>query len=334
MLLVACSFPVESKYKMAAKPVPGERREDERSREQANPLRLQFTDATNALHSLDIQMFDAGGGGMGVISPVDLSIGMEVLLTGEWSGGDLHQKATVRWCRPTQNGRFRAGVELLGAPKAASAKPNDNQGQGKQEASQSSPPHEQPESEAADDYYELLQLHQKADPDTIQRVYRLMAQRYHPDNKETGNTERFRVITDAYQTLVNPERRASYDLKTDAQRQRRWKIFDQDSSANGVGDEKRKRDGILGVLYTKRLKDAGHPTMSIQEFEDLLGVAREQLEFSVWYLKEQGQIVRTDSGKYSITIKGVDAAEAAQAAWLTATNNARMIEAPQSPTAQ
>ena len=190
---------------MAAKPAPGERRDDKRSREQASPLQLQFTDATGACHSFDIQVFDAGGGGLGVISPVDLSIGMEVLLTGEWSGGDLNQKAAVRWCRPTQSGRFRAGMELMGGAKEAAPKSNANQGRKKQEESQSSPPPEEPEWEAADDYYELLQLHQKADPDTIHRVYRLMAQRYHPDNKETGNTERFRIITEAYQTLANSE---------------------------------------------------------------------------------------------------------------------------------
>ena len=319
---------------MAAKPAPGERREDKRSREQAKPLRLQFTDATGTLHNFDIQVFDAGGGGLGVISPIDLSIGMEVLLTGEWSGGDLNQKAAVRWCRPTQSGRFRAGLAILGGPKespsAQEAKPKP---QAKQESSQSEQIPDQPDWEAVEDFYELLQLHPKADPDTIHRVYRLMAQRYHPDNKETGHTERFRVITEAYQTLADPARRASYDVRTEGQRQRRWKIFDQGSAANGVGDEKRKRDGILGVLYAKRLKDPEHPTMSIQDLEDLLGVAREQLEFSVWYLKERGQIVRTDSGKYSITIKGVDGAEAAQSAWLAATNSTRMIQAPESPAA-
>ncbi len=320
---------------MAAKPAPGERRDEKRSREPARPLRLQFTDATSALHNFEIQMFDAGGGGLGVISPIDLSVGMEVLLTGEWSGGDLNQKASVRWCRPTQSGRFRAGLAILeGQKDSLPGKKARPQPEAKQESSQSEPNPPEPDWESVDDFYELLQLHHKADPDTIHRVYRLMALRYHPDNKETGHTARFRLLTEAYQTLANPELRASYDVKTEAQRRRRWKIFDQGAAANGVGDEKRKRDGILGLLYTKRLNDPEHPTMSIQDLEDLLGVAREHLEFSVWYLKEQGQIVRTDAGKYSITIKGVDAAEAGQSAWhASATNRARLIPAPESPVA-
>ena len=43
----------------------------------------------------------------------------------------------------------------------------------------------------ADDYYELLQISPKAEPDTIHRVFRLLAQRFHPDNQETGSEAAF-----------------------------------------------------------------------------------------------------------------------------------------------
>jgi DnaJ-class molecular chaperone len=42
------------------------------------------------------------------------------------------------------------------------------------------------------DYYEVLQVSDTAEPETINRVYRIFAQRYHPDNRETGNEARFR----------------------------------------------------------------------------------------------------------------------------------------------
>ena len=41
--------------------------------------------------------------------------------------------------------------------------------------------------EAVADYYEVLRIIPKADPDMIHRVYRLLAQRYHPDNTATGD---------------------------------------------------------------------------------------------------------------------------------------------------
>ena len=39
------------------------------------------------------------------------------------------------------------------------------------------------------DYYELLQVSATAEPETIHRVYRLLAQRYHPDNQQSGSDD-------------------------------------------------------------------------------------------------------------------------------------------------
>jgi len=50
-------------------------------------------------------------------------------------------------------------------------------------------------------YYDLLQVNPRAEVETIERVYRIMAARYQPDNLQTGDPERFRVLTDAYQML-------------------------------------------------------------------------------------------------------------------------------------
>ena len=41
------------------------------------------------------------------------------------------------------------------------------------------------------DYYEDLQVSSNADVETIERVYRLLAKRYHPDNNGTGDAEKF-----------------------------------------------------------------------------------------------------------------------------------------------
>ena len=59
-----------------------------------------------------------------------------------------------------------------------------------------------------DDYYEYLQISPNADSETIERVYRYLAKKCHPDNRETGNPEKFNLITGAYRTLSDPEKRA------------------------------------------------------------------------------------------------------------------------------
>jgi curved DNA-binding protein CbpA len=159
------------------------------------------------------------------------------------------------------------------------------------------------------DHYESLQISPNADPDTVHRVYRLLAQRFHPDNHETGNPEVFRQITDAYNVVSEPESRAAYDVQHREARRLTWKIFDQSTAAQGVESERRKRQGILSLLYRKRLMSPDQSGVSLKEFEDLLGVPKEHLEFSLWYLKENQCVQRTDNGRHSITTKGVDLAE-------------------------
>lgn len=169
-------------------------------------------------------------------------------------------------------------------------------------------------TEAIPDYYELLQISPNADPDMIHRVYRLLAQRYHPDNGTSGDEKQFRAITDAYKVLSEPEKRAAYDVNLHAYRQIRWKIFDQRQASIGKVAEKSKRKGILDLLYTKRATEPEKPTMNLHELEDLLGCPREHLEFSLWYLKENGLVTRMDNGRFAVSAKGVDWAEQEEAA--------------------
>ena len=163
--------------------------------------------------------------------------------------------------------------------------------------------------ETVPDYYEILQVSTKADPEMIHRVYRILAQRYHPDNATTGNESSFRAITEAYSILSDPEKRAAYDVNYQSNRQLRWQIFDQHQAVTGKAAEKAKRKGILELLYTSRRNQPAAPSMTLHELEDLLGCPREHLEFSLWYLKENGLITRSDNARYSITAKGVDFTE-------------------------
>ena len=69
------------------------------------------------------------------------------------------------------------------------------------------------------DYYEILQISPKADIDTIHRVFRMMAVRFHPDNPETGNLEAFLRMKRAYTVLSDRESRAEYDATLEKTRE-------------------------------------------------------------------------------------------------------------------
>ena len=62
------------------------------------------------------------------------------------------------------------------------------------------------------DYYATLGVAKKASADEIQKAYRKLARKYHPDINKTGEAEvRFKEINEAYEVLKDPDKRARYD---------------------------------------------------------------------------------------------------------------------------
>jgi curved DNA-binding protein CbpA len=162
------------------------------------------------------------------------------------------------------------------------------------------------------DHYEVLQISPNADQETIHRVYRIQAQRFHPDNRDHGDAEKFREIADAYQILSDPKRRAIYDAehgRRPAVQPPEEKFNPPANPAHSVDLEKDKRQKIMGLLYSKRLANPGQPSLSLRELEDLMAIPKDQLEFSLWFLKEGGLLSRTDNARHTITMKGVELVE-------------------------
>lgn len=156
------------------------------------------------------------------------------------------------------------------------------------------------------DYYEILQVGQNADLETIERVFRLLAKRYHPDNSESGNDERFREVHDAFEVLADAELRAEYDVQYDRNKSLQWSIFEQGSAIGGQEEDRRIFRGVLALLYAARRKNPQSGGLGAVDLERMLGVPREHLEFPNWYLKKKGWVEVLDSGQFAITVEGID----------------------------
>jgi len=62
------------------------------------------------------------------------------------------------------------------------------------------------------DYYAVLGVAKNASQAEIQRAYRKLARKYHPDiNKTPGAEDKFKDIGEAYEVLKDPDKRAKYD---------------------------------------------------------------------------------------------------------------------------
>jgi len=275
---------------------PERRRRNRAVRHAAQPLKITLTRPDGGVDEIPARLVDSSENGIGIETSVPLAVGSSVRVASpEGIEGRIGaHKAYVRRSDRVRGGAFQSGLEF------------DDFIQQEPKQEKEAPPEKDPNPP---DCYEILQLSPKADPDTIHRVFRALAQRYHPDNRESGNEESFKQVLAAYEVLSDPERRAAFDARRIQTNKIRWRIFNQPEAAVGVEAEKRKRQGILSLLYAKRLAEPGQPFMGPPEFEELLGCPREHLEFTLWYLKDSGLVSRQDNGRYGITVKGVDHAE-------------------------
>jgi curved DNA-binding protein CbpA len=60
-------------------------------------------------------------------------------------------------------------------------------------------------------YYVVLGIAEDADEDTVRSAFRALARRYHPDVGAGSSQVEFQRAREAYETLVDPERRRRYD---------------------------------------------------------------------------------------------------------------------------
>lgn len=156
------------------------------------------------------------------------------------------------------------------------------------------------------DYYEILEISPNANSGTIERMFRYLAQRYHPDNQDTGDRSRFDVIVAANDTLRDPVKRAQYDIQYQNQSSFRAKLTEEASDSKGIDRDSDIQNKLLSILYVKRRQNISDPGIGNLDLERLLGCPPEHLEFHVWYLKEKGWIARTENGTLAITVEGID----------------------------
>src|ERR1039457_3788584 len=156
------------------------------------------------------------------------------------------------------------------------------------------------------DYYPLMQISLAAEAEPIQRVFRLLANRYHPDNLHAGDATRFNRLTRAYEIVSKRETRAAYDLAYELHNTRALKVFELKEFAPGIDGERNRRMGILCLLLNRRRANPEAAGLSILDLENQTGFPREHLQFTLWFLKESKLIRQDETTDFAITGDGVD----------------------------
>jgi curved DNA-binding protein CbpA len=159
------------------------------------------------------------------------------------------------------------------------------------------------------DYYEFLQISSNAEPETIHRVFRFLAARFHPDNPETGNLEAFTQLKQAYDILSDPDLRAHYDAASKTGTTQSDSYSTSIDFMDDLEGELNRRLAILALLYIRRRTTPDFPEVSLAEVEERMGCPRDYLGFTTWYLRKKGYITREDNSDFALTADGVDFVE-------------------------
>lgn len=68
-----------------------------------------------------------------------------------------------------------------------------------------------------ENYYDILEVNRNASPEIIEKAYKTLVKKYHPDlqenNLKNDHEEKIKKINEAYEILSNPEKRKNYDLQ-------------------------------------------------------------------------------------------------------------------------
>jgi hypothetical protein len=222
------------------------------------------------------RIVDRSAGGVGVASPQPLNMSSCLILRAPGLGVvALAQVRNCVWART----QYRLGMEVL-------------------ERAASQPRADSPEP----DHHELIRAGIAGEFERVDRLYRALAFRYHPDNRETGDAEVFMRIGQAYRILSG-----SQPQPVEAGIAKRLDSF---HAPQGVRKQRDKRSAILGVLYERRASDYQNACVSTRELEDMTGMAQDEIGFILWYLREKGAVTLSDySSDYAISAAGVDLLE-------------------------
>jgi len=117
---------------------------------------------------------------------------------------------------------------------------------------------------AIGEYYRVLDVEKEASPEDVKKAFRKLARTCHPDvaGDDPEAAEKFGRIREAYETLVDPDRRARYDKRHEAKNKSHirtswrppggWDGFSQNSQATAARRNRRQKVDIgLDDLFTE-----------------------------------------------------------------------------------
>ena len=251
-----------------------ERRENDREMPPM-PTTVQLTlHETDGNRSIVAQILSMSYSGIGVSCNQPLCPGTKLTYT--HPARDRIHTARIAWCKANESHGFEHGIS-----------------------------NESFDSSTRVDHYTVLQVSPTAEPCMIEGAYDFLSRRFSPSNPATANPQIYERLAAAYEVLSDPLKRTEYESE---------RKVSKDGGAVIKGERNRKlisntRQEMLEMLYWRRVESPYKPVITIHEFESILKLPKEQMEFNLWFLRDKGLIARSDNACFVVTAEGVAWAE-------------------------
>lgn len=156
------------------------------------------------------------------------------------------------------------------------------------------------------DHYSILGVEPKANLETIQAAYAKLAQKYHPENRETGDKGKFESVNQAYEVLSDASLRREFDKLKGTEGEQGTPKFSGRDFFDALGRDSGLRLALLCILYDRRRAKPFTPSLSMRNVESMVQGTTEELNFAVWYLKQKNLAESDDKSSLQITVEGMD----------------------------
>ena len=159
-------------------------------------------------------------------------------------------------------------------------------------------------------YYDILQINQNASPEIIDKAYKTLAKKYHPDLQEENNKkeaeEILKEINEAYEILSDPNKKALYDqnLKNETISQEKYdEIYEENQNLkNAINNMQNSRytnprsNSANDINNNNNINPNNYNQNNNQNFEEMQRA--QELEYQKQQLAYQKQLEQARQKAY------------------------------------
>lgn len=118
-------------------------------------------------------------------------------------------------------------------------------------------------------YYEILEVDKNASQEVIEKAYKILAKKYHPDlqqgQQQQEYAEKMKIINQAYDVLSNSSKRKEYNQKLENEKIQREKMRYEQMQQEAISREQQERIMQENYALKQQLNRMGIDDKSVDE---------------------------------------------------------------------